>query len=275
MVAEARVFVVGTGRVGASLRDALAAAGEPCAAWSGEDGPVPAAIAAAEVIVLAVPDRAVAAAAGALWDGGHLRAAQAVLHCAGAYAAEEILGALRGRVRGRGTLHPLRAFAAPVAPAALAGTAFGIEGDAAGRAAARELCARVGGRPVEVEAGRMALYHAAAVLASNYVVALADAAAALLARAAPGAGRLDALLPLLESAVAALRERGLPAALTGPLARGDAETVRRHLGAITAAAPELLALYRAAGLRAADVAARAGQADEAGLAAAREALTRG
>ncbi|HEY3359211.1 MAG TPA: DUF2520 domain-containing protein [Polyangia bacterium] len=268
----ARVAVVGAGRVGASLAAALTAAGETCALWTEGQGPAPAAIGRAAVVILAVPDRVIAAVGAELAAGGLLGAHAVVLHCAGGYAAAEALGGLAGRVRARGTLHPLRAFAAPVAPAALAGTAFGIEGDEEARVAARRICRQIGGRAVEVEAGRMPLYHAAAVLASNYVVALADAAAALLARAAPGADALAALVPLLESAVAGLRERGLPAALTGPLARGDAETVRRHLDAIARDAPEVLALYRACGLRAADVAARGGEADAVGLADARRAL---
>jgi predicted short-subunit dehydrogenase-like oxidoreductase (DUF2520 family) len=134
---------------------------------------------------------------------------------------------------------------------------------------------RLGGVPLEIDAAAMPLYHAAAVMASNYVVALCDAAAELLGRAAPGGPPpLPALLPLVASALGALQREGLPGALTGPLARGDADTVRAHLAALAGRAPELLPLYRACGLRAADVAARQGAADQGGLAAAREALAR-
>jgi predicted short-subunit dehydrogenase-like oxidoreductase (DUF2520 family) len=263
------VFIVGLGRVGGALRHGLREAGVSC---DGEDQPAPAgAPFAADVVVLAVPDAVIATVAAALGDGGRLAATHAVLHCAGAHPAGEVLGALRGRVRALGTLHPLRSFAAAV-PTPLRGVAFGLEGDADARAAGRRLVRALGGVPVEVEAAALPLYHAAAVMASNYVVALCDAAAALLAAAAPGAAPVPALLPLVASALGALQREGLPGALTGPLARGDAATVRSHLEALAARAPELLPLYRACGLRAAEIAARQGQADPAGLAAARRAL---
>jgi len=264
-----RVFLVGLGRVGAALRQGLREAGVPC---DGEDQPAAGgAPFAADVVVLAVPDAAIAGVAAGFSDGGRLTAAHVVLHCAGAHPAGEVLGALRGRVRAVGTLHPLRSFAATV-PTPLRGVAFGLEGDAEARALGRDLVLRLGGVPVEVDAAALPLYHAAAVMASNYVVALCDAAAALLQRAAPGAAPLPALLPLVASALGALQREGLPGALTGPLARGDAGTVRSHLEALAARAPELLPLYRACGLRAADLAERQGQADPAGLAAARRAL---
>ena len=264
-----RVFVVGLGRVGAALLPALKAAGVAC---EGEDrppavgGPFP-----ADVVVLAVPDTAIAEVGTQLADAGRLTPAQAVVHCAGAHPAGEVLGALRGRVRAVGTLHPLRAF--PGGPVPMRGIAFGLEGDADAVAAGRAIVARLGGIPLVMDAAALPLYHAAAVMASNYLVALCDAAAALLDRASPGAPPLPSLLPLMASALGALQRDGLPGALTGPLARGDAATVRAHLEALAAHAPELLPLYRACGLRAADLAERQGHADPVGLAAARRALS--
>jgi predicted short-subunit dehydrogenase-like oxidoreductase (DUF2520 family) len=270
--AAARVFVVGLGRVGAALLHALREAGVPC---DGQDRPATTgAPFAADAVVLAVPDAAIAEVAAALAGAGRLAAPHVVLHCAGAHPASEMLGGLHGRVRAVGTLHPLRSFAAAV-PTPLRGVAFGLEGDAEARALGRALVARLGGIPVEVDAAALPLYHAAAVMASNYVVALCDAAADLLVRAAPGAAPLPTLLPLVASALGALQREGLPGALTGPLARGDAGTVRSHLEALASRAPELLPLYRACGLRAADLADRQGQADPAGLAAARRALEEG
>jgi predicted short-subunit dehydrogenase-like oxidoreductase (DUF2520 family) len=94
---------------------------------------------------------------------------------------------------------------------------------------------------LEVSAGGKPAYHAAAVLASNYVVALLAAAERLLADAGvPGEGGRAALAALAAGAVANVAERGPVAALTGPIARGDADTVRRHLARLS---PEDRSLY--------------------------------
>ncbi|MBI5480104.1 MAG: DUF2520 domain-containing protein, partial [Deltaproteobacteria bacterium] len=195
-----RTFIVGLGRVGAALLHALREAGVPC---EGDDRPAAAgAPFAADVVVLAGPDAAIIEVATALGGAGRLAPPHVVLHCAGAHPADEVLGGVRGRVRAVGTLHPLRSFPATAATP-LRGVAFGLEGDTAARAAGRALVERLGGIPVEVDAAALPLYHAAAVMASNYVVALCDAAADLLQRAAPGAAPLPALLPLVASALGA------------------------------------------------------------------------
>jgi len=93
-----------------------------------------------------------------------------------------------------------------------------------------------------------ALYHAAGVIASNYVVTLAWLARRLFQRAGiPADGALEALLPLTTRAVENLREVGIPQALTGPLVRGDLATIARHLSALEREAPEALPVYRALG----------------------------
>jgi predicted short-subunit dehydrogenase-like oxidoreductase (DUF2520 family) len=101
---------------------------------------------------------------------------------------------------------------------------------------------------VQLDAANLALYHAGAVMASNYVVALADAAQTLLVQAGvPSAQALPALIPLLTSVVQNLAQLGLPAALTGPVERGDVGTVEQHLRALSARTPERLQLYRLLG----------------------------
>ena len=106
----------------------------------------------------------------------------------------------------------------------------------------------LGARAVFLEAGNLALYHAGAVMASNYVVALADTAQSLLIKAGvPADQALPILIPLLQSVVQNLAQLGLPGALTGPVARGDVESVERHIGTLEARAPELVALYRLVG----------------------------
>ena len=132
---------------------------------------------------------------------------------------------------------------------------FGIEGDNVGRAAALSLVSALGDTPLLLAAEKMAAYHAAAVLASNHVVALLAAASQLLATAGVAKEhRLPALTGLAGSALENVTHTSsLTEALTGPVARGDATTVGRHLAAL-ASDPQLLELYRQLSLRALEIA---------------------
>jgi predicted short-subunit dehydrogenase-like oxidoreductase (DUF2520 family) len=123
-----------------------------------------------------------------------------------------------------GAFHPLQTFAAPD-PARLAGAWAAVAGPPAVADLAREL----GAHPFVVLDDRRAAYHAAAVVASNHLVALLGQ----VERLAELAGvPFDAFLPLVQSAVANCADRGPAAALTGPVARGDATTVAAHLDAL-------------------------------------------
>jgi predicted short-subunit dehydrogenase-like oxidoreductase (DUF2520 family) len=152
-------------------------------------------------------------------------------------------------VRGLGTLHPLIAVTdAPGSLENLRGAAFGVEGDEPAVKSATRLVKMMGGRTLRLAAESMALYHAAAVIGSNYVVALADLSRSLLVAA--GIAEDDAqmaLMPLMTSAVRNLVEVGLPSAMTGPVVRGDVESVERHVAALTRSAPEVLDIYRRLG----------------------------
>src|SRR4029077_8599556 len=124
----------------------------------------------------------------------------------------------------------------------------GIEGDEPARALAKRIVRALGARAVFLEAENLALYHAGAVMASNYVVALADTAQTLLIKAGvPADQALPVLIPLLSSVVQNLAQVGLPGALTGPVERGDVTSVEQHLRTLEAKAPDLLELYRLVG----------------------------
>ncbi|MCY4639559.1 MAG: DUF2520 domain-containing protein [Chloroflexi bacterium] len=265
---ELAVGVVGCGRLGASLALGLASAGYRIAAVAGRGSrraeglaeaiPGARALAAPELvrgsdlILLAVPDDAVAAVAAALpWRRG-----QAAVHCAGALDLGP-LAPLAARGAARGCLHPLQAFPDPGgSPERGRGIAVGIEAaEGAGTdlgALLEALAADLGaGATVRLEGVDRSCYHAAAVLASNDVVALAAAAARAWTLAGlPASEAPRALGPLLAGAASAVA--GLPpgaalaSALTGPLARGDLATVARHLDAL-AREPSLRALYAALG----------------------------
>jgi predicted short-subunit dehydrogenase-like oxidoreductase (DUF2520 family) len=222
-----RLALVGPGRAGRAVCEALAAAGWTVGAVVGR-GDDPAAVAGSDLVVVAVPDGAVATVAAAL--GRHVGPETLVVHLSGALGVDALAG-LPCRV---GALHPLQTLAGgPDDAARLRGTWFAVEGDAA----VGELARACGGQPFAV--GDRARYHATAVVASNHLVALLGQAERL---AAAAGVPVAALWPLVERTVENVRERGAAAALTGPVARGDAGTVARHLAALPA---DELATYRA------------------------------
>ncbi|MBP8809983.1 MAG: DUF2520 domain-containing protein [Kofleriaceae bacterium] len=263
-------FIVGAGAVATALAGGLRQAGVPvlglwarrpeasraAAAAAGVAGFSPAPpdlLLEAEVVIVAVKDDAIGEVAARLCATGLVGERHVLVHCAGATAAADAFAAVAGKVGGLGTLHPLRAIPTGAELArqrgGWKGTVFGVEGDGRGRAAADALVRSLGGTALSLDAATMAPYHAAAAIASNFAVAVLDAAVATLAAA--GLDRdaaLAALAPLAQGAIANAASRGLADGLTGPIRRGDAGTVARHLAAV-AGDPELAALYRVLGRR--------------------------
>jgi predicted short-subunit dehydrogenase-like oxidoreductase (DUF2520 family) len=143
-------------------------------------------------------------------------------------------------------MHPNFPFPTRRRVANLHDVCFGIEGDSAAIDAARHLCSLIGATPVELTRAAKPAYHASASIASNFAVTLFDLACRL--RTAAGmAPELAArsLLPLLRGTVENVAESGSPAALTGPIERGDVEVVRAHLDSLARLAPDLLPVYTA------------------------------
>ncbi len=142
---------------------------------------------------------------------------------------------------------------------ALPGSTWAIAGDERARGAAHDLVNILSGTPLSIAAGRWQHYHAAAVMASNYQVALLDAALELMAAAgvARSAG-LAALAPLATNTLANTVALGCEAALTGPIRRGDVGTVLRHMEALRSCPTALQRLYEAAGCQTVALASRAG-----------------
>jgi predicted short-subunit dehydrogenase-like oxidoreductase (DUF2520 family) len=237
-----KVLVIGPGRVGSALARALAAAGEEVLAVAGR-GPLPPSLADADAVLVAVPDGALGEVARALAASGIVRADAAILHTAGALGPSALAGA-PGHL---GTFHPLQTFASREAAPPLAGVPFALAGDGRALALGRSLAGAVGAVPIEVPEEHRALYHAAAVMACGHVALLARAAALALSSAAGvDAGEaLRFLGPILRETAHNLATVGLPAALTGPVARGDKETMDRHRQALAAEDPELAAVYEA------------------------------
>jgi predicted short-subunit dehydrogenase-like oxidoreductase (DUF2520 family) len=196
------------------------------AGWTVPAGPIAG-------VVIAVPDAALAEAAGRL-AGARLPAGTPVLHLCGAQGAE-VLGPVAAAGCAIGALHPLAAVADPVEGAdRLRGVWWGVEAEGEALLFAGRIVAAAEGRMLRVEPGAKPLYHAAAVFASNYIVALLAVAEQLMQRAGaePGAARA-ALGALAAGALANVAEAGPAAALTGPVVRGDVETLRLHLASLS------------------------------------------
>jgi predicted short-subunit dehydrogenase-like oxidoreductase (DUF2520 family) len=194
-------------------------------------------------VLLAVPDGAIAAVAAEVAGLGAPGAGCVALHLSGAQPAR-VLAPLAERGYAIGSLHPLQTVADPLRGAEqLRDAFFTYEGDPEAREAASEIVRAAGGRMLEVHATDKARYHAACVFASNYLVTCAAVGTRLLAAAA-GIDREEAaraLQPLWHGAIANLDELGPTRALTGPVARGDVETVRAHLATLGGAVREVYA----------------------------------
>lgn len=190
-----------------------------------------------ETVLLCVPDREITAACEVA-----ARARPAFVgHTSGASGLDALDSAARSGA-GVFSLHPLQTIPAP--DAEVAGAPCAVSGDgAASLDLARRLAQRLGLLPFTVPEERRAAYHAAAAIASNFLVALEESAAELASRCGIDDPRA-VLAPLVLRSAANWSEHGR-GALTGPIARGDDETVERHRQALAETAPELLPLYEA------------------------------
>jgi predicted short-subunit dehydrogenase-like oxidoreductase (DUF2520 family) len=239
------LLVVGRGRVGGSLARAAEAAGIEVRTVGRDE--IATASKGVGAVLLCVPDAAIATAAGEVAEGPSF-----VGHVSGAGTLNLLAEAAAKGAR-TFSLHPLQTFAdgetaVDGTPAAIAGS------DGAALGFARELAETLGMRPFEVAEGDRSAYHAAAAIASNFLVALEESASELLANLGTDEAR-ELLAPLVLRTAANWAELG-PNALTGPIARGDQSTVDGHRAALRERAPELLPLYDALAERARAVAER-------------------
>jgi predicted short-subunit dehydrogenase-like oxidoreductase (DUF2520 family) len=216
------------------------------------------------MVFLAVPDDALATFARRLAAaGGRIPGTVAFVHLSGAQELNA-LDPLRAR-HPVGSFHPLQSFPEPRPPDSLRGVVIGI--DASAPALLRRLASlarALGARPKQVSDSQRALYHAAAVFASNYVDVLLATAVKLLHHAGwTEKEAMAGLLPLTEGVLATVGKRGPLRALTGPVRRGDVNTVERHLVALSKLprsrmAPPVGDQYRMLGSIALEIAVEAG-----------------
>lgn len=212
-----RVRVIGAGRAGRSFAAALDAVDWDVVGVLGRDDDVAGAARGVDLVLVATPDRAVRTVAGAVSPGDAV-----VAHVAGSLGLEVLAPHHR-----RGAVHPLMSLPDPEVGAARlrSGGWFAVAGDPI----AALVVADLGGRCFEVADDDRAVYHAAACVASNHLVALLGQ----VERLAGSVGvPFEAYMDLVRGSVDNAGRLGPGAALTGPAARGDDETIARHRAAL-------------------------------------------
>jgi len=267
------VGIVGAGRVGSVLGAALARAGHHVVAASATSSaalertsrrlpgvpirPVDEVIAVADLVLLSVPDDALAQLVHGIADVGGWRAGQLVAHVSGAHGLAVLDPATRAGALPL-ALHPAMTFTGRDEDLdRMLGVSYGVTAPDVLRPAAETLVLEMGGEPVWIPEELRPLYHSALVVGANHLVTLVSEAMDLLGKAGvehPGV----VLAPLVSAALDNALRSG-DAALTGPVVRGDAGTVARHLDTLREHAPESVTAYLAMARRTADRALAAGR----------------
>ncbi len=266
---DAPVFIIGSGAVGAGLALALQDCDVPLTGlWSRResahstllkaevsaprftaplnqaDAPLRKALEMSELIIIAVSDDAISEVSEALCDGGALAPGTVITHTSGCLSSQ-VLSVPEDC--SRGSLHPLAACPDPGSTRAiLKDTFFALEGEANAIAPLTDLVKSLGSQSAVITAAHKARYHAAAVLSSNLMVALL----ALAQDEARAIGLKDMephLTNLALGALARVKDQGLEQGLTGPLVRGDTQTIKKHLEQLS---PQAATTYRALSQRA-------------------------
>ena len=256
------IGIIGTGKMGTSLGRALHRYGIPITAISDsspeaaqeslallEDADTVIAHAQttagmADLIILTVPDDSLTAVVDQLRNARIRWEEKTVFHCSGLHSAG-LLAPLRAQGARTASVHPIQSFAGKDGgPESFRGITFGIEGDAKALDQARSLIEILGGRVLVLDPKEKPLYHAACSIASNLFVALTGLAVELLKETGmESASAFAALTPLIRGTLKNMTESGPKTSLTGPLKRGDIDSVASHLKALKKD-PAAAAVYR-------------------------------
>jgi len=213
----------------------------------------------ADTVFITTPDAVIPTAVSEVkWRPG-----QAVIHCSGADSTETLLPAKKvGAVTG--AFHPLQTFASVKhALENLPGTTFAIEAEGELKEDLKTMATALKGEWIELKAADKVIYHAAAVMACNYLVTLVKLADDLWQTfGIPREQATKALLPLIRGTLNNIENISIPQSLTGPIARGDTGTIQKHLTALKKEAPDVISTYCELGLRTIPIALAKGKIDE-------------
>lgn len=270
------IVIVGCGKVGTALGFFLAEKGYRIAGVSGRRlaqvrevaGKLMAGAASdapwevtglAEVVFLAVPDGEIQPVCEKIAGQGGFRKGSSVLHLSGALSSEILSGAAACGVY-TGSMHPLQSFAGfDPAYNPFEGIVVSAEGHSKALEAAGRISKDLGSRFLTIRTESKTLYHAAAVVASNYLVTVLDFAITLMEEA--GMDEKDArdvLAPLIAGTLKNIEKKGTTHALTGPVSRGDTRVIRRHMEKIGEKKPGFSSLYKTLGSHTVDIALKSG-----------------
>jgi predicted short-subunit dehydrogenase-like oxidoreductase (DUF2520 family) len=214
---------------------------------------------ACDLVFITTPDDAIGAIAGEMkW-----RKEIGVAHCSGAESTS-ILEAARLQGASVGSFHPMQTFTATDLGAAIfSGVAFAVEGASPLVDTLKEMASALEGWPVAIRPEHRALYHLSGFLACGLMTAQIGQAAELWK--IMGYTReqgLEVLFPIIRGTIDSLASQGIPAALTGPISRGDVGTVRKHLEALETYSPSLISIYCHIALGAVKIAKEKGGIDQ-------------
>ncbi|MFC1995392.1 Rossmann-like and DUF2520 domain-containing protein [Chloroflexota bacterium] len=213
----------------------------------------------AELIFITTPDDAIATIASQIrW---HPR--QCVVHCSGADSTDILKPAKKSGAR-VGAFHPLQTFVSvKQAIENMSGSTFVLEAEESLLNTLKDMVAALDGDWVELKESDKVVYHAAAVIACNYLVTLVKLSTDLWQTfAIPPHQATQALLPLLRGTINNIDAVGIPQCLTGPIARGDTGTIKKHLTALHKIAPDLLSIYKELGLQTIPIAVAKGRINQ-------------
>lgn len=228
---------------------------------------------AADLWLLTPPDAAIAPAAAALAAAGRVRAGDIVFHCSGALSSTALapLAVMGAHIA---SVHPLKSFADPaLAVQTFAGTYCAVEGDAAALTALTPWFEQLGARVSVIDPAGKTLYHAASVLVCNDLTALMEAGLRAFEKAGIERATAQAMMePLVRETIDNVFALGTTRALTGPVARGDADVVARQLAALDSLDTRIADAYRALNQIALELARAQGGASAAALNAVAQAL---
>lgn len=220
----------------------------------------------ADIWLIATPDDAIADTGQALFESGVLRAGNIVFHCSGALGSNALQ--LTNAGIHSASVHPIHSFASPnQSITTFAGSHCAVEGDSQALEVLSSIFNSIGGLPFEIDSDRKVLYHASTVMACNYLVALLETSQQLLGASGVDPSGSNPLEPLIRQTLDNFFSTDACSALTGPIARGDDNTVARHLAAFEEQPDSQLwqQVYRALGNATVAISADQGQANAESL----------
>jgi len=257
--------IVGCGKVGAALGKYLSKCGYPPSGFTdknSEKAQRAAAIAGfdnkyfktpweatrpADIVFITTPDGLIEDTCRSLTENGGIREKAVVLHCSGALPST-ILDAVKACGAYAGSMHPLQSFATETEDNPFSNIMMAVEGNPEAIRTAQMIASDLGALPFIIKTEGKTLYHASAVIASNYLITLMALAFELLeASGVEKTKAFDILKPLICGTLTNIENVGIPHALTGPIARGDHTTVAAHISEIAKLSPGSLLLYKTLG----------------------------